>query len=206
MTLNTEARVGIPRPPASPTYATGPGVFNLWLPGVWHRRRVAHPLTRGGTVLHPGCRRHQLMQQGRASSTCGCQGFGAGAFTLPLNTEAMVGAPRPPASATYVTGPGVFNLWLARPPAPLTYATASGASWACNVRLPRPIVCARCWVPGVWCRRTQLTLNTVAMFAAARPPASLTYATGGSCQLRPSRWRHHLMPPATGTHTHTHMA
>ena len=165
-------------------------------------------------MQRPGRRRHQLMPQGRASSTCGCRGSGAGTpLTYP---EALgPGCSTPAAGVTnlchragrlqlVVAGGVVLAPQLTlRDGGPGCGGPAAGvtnlcnsirASWACNFRWPRHTVCTRCWVMGVCHQRTQLTLNTGAMVAAARPPASLTCATGASCQLRPSRWRHQLMP------------
>ena len=45
--FNTGGHGASPWLPASPTHATGPGVFNLWLPGVW-RRRLHATLKHGG--------------------------------------------------------------------------------------------------------------------------------------------------------------
>ena len=115
------------------------------------------PLNTGARVQHPGRRRHPLMAQGRAALTCCRRGSGAGALCLTLNHGSHGAA--------------------TRPPAPLT-ATASGACSACKVGWPQPTVRTRCWAPGAWCRCAQLALNTGAMVAAGRPPASLTYAAG----------------------------
>ena len=66
--------------PASTAYATGPGVLNLWLPGVLRRRLFNLPLNTGAKGQHPGRRRHPVMPQGQAYSTCCRRGSGAGAL------------------------------------------------------------------------------------------------------------------------------
>ena len=107
-----ESQGAVAQPPASPTYATGPGVFNLWLPGVWCRRPLHYPSTRGPECNTPGtgitnlCHKAGRVQLVFAGVWCRWP------INSLLTTGARVAAARPPASPTYATGPGIFNLWL----------------------------------------------------------------------------------------------
>ena len=192
----------MPKGPASSTVGcrgSGAGSFNL-------------PLKTGARVQHPGRRRHQLVTKATASLTCGRRGSGASAFQLALNTQARVAAPRPPASLTYATWPvtsygtaaDITNLchraWHAQlvvvgglVPAPFNLTLNTGARVRHPGRrrhqlMPQGRVSLTCGCRGSGAGALWLALKHGGHGAAARPPASLTYASfRGQLVVRSSR-------------------